>query len=138
MDSIPENNRLTKALAVKSKPHVLLVAENEQRIAPTRTAINAQLIQTSVCGPEELPATAAECSQYDAILLSNIPAAAITSDQIEALRQYVSQLGGGLIVCGGDRSFSVGNYAKSAINELLPVDSRDEESEDRPTRASPS
>lgn len=135
VDRNPENNRLTKAVAVKTKPHVLLVAEDEERIAPTRAAIDAQLIQTSVCEPQELPATAAECSQYDAVLLSNIPASEISNEQIEALRQYVNQLGGGLIVCGGDRSFSAGNYANSVINELLPVDSRDEEAEDRPTRA---
>lgn len=58
---------------------------------------------------------------YDGVVLVNHPAP--TRDQSESLRVFVEELGRGLVVIGGDRSFGMGEYATSDLEPLLPVSS---------------
>src|SRR5262249_38850543 len=41
--------------------------------------------------------------------------------QIDALASYVRDLGGGVVLMGGDRSLGPGGYARTAIEEVSPV-----------------
>lgn len=58
---------------------------------------------------------------HDGIVLVNVPAPAGT--EAEAIRVFVEELGRGLVVVGGDRSFGMGEYATSDLESLLPVSS---------------
>lgn len=59
--------------------------------------------------------------QYDAIVLSNIEAEFFTRAQLELVRQFVAERGGGLLVMGA-RSFEREGMATTPIAEVLPVD----------------
>ena len=59
-------------------------------------------------------------TDYRAVILNNVPAAAIPSPFSEAISPFVRN-GGGLITIGGDRSYGLGGYIGSAIETLLPV-----------------
>ena len=48
---------------------------------------------------------------------------------MEVARTYVQDLGGGLIMLGGDQSFGLGGYYKTTIEEILPVRSDFEKGE---------
>jgi hypothetical protein len=41
--------------------------------------------------------------------------------QLRALRTYVQNYGGGLLVAGGDHAFGPGSYARTPLEEMLPV-----------------
>jgi Mg-chelatase subunit ChlD len=58
---------------------------------------------------------------YDAVVLVNVPAP--PAAETERLAAYVEDLGRGLVVVGGDRSFGLGRYENTALEELLPVNS---------------
>jgi hypothetical protein len=45
----------------------------------------------------------------------------MTKPQMELLRNYVRDQGGGLVMLGGEESFGVGGYYHTAIEEALPV-----------------
>lgn len=62
-----------------------------------------------------------ELLTYDGVVLVNHPAP--TRAQAESLRVFVEELGRGLVVIGGDRSFGMGEYATSDLEALLPVSS---------------
>ena len=54
---------------------------------------------------------------------------------MEVARTYVRDLGGGLIMLGGDQSFGLGGYYKSTLEEILPVRSDFEKEKEKPSLA---
>ncbi|HYE19182.1 MAG TPA: VWA domain-containing protein [Tepidisphaeraceae bacterium] len=73
--------------------------------------------------PAELPAASAS-SEYlvaSIIALDNLPASAIPADRQLGLQQYVRDLGGALLITGGDRAFAAGMYPGTAIDALSPL-----------------
>ena len=68
------------------------------------------------------PQKAEDLFVYDAIVLDDIEAAYFTADQLELIYQFVSKRGGGFLMMGGQESFRQGEYDRTPIGELLPVD----------------
>ena len=61
-------------------------------------------------------------SNYDALILGNVPAESFTRDQMEIIRTSVFDQGCGLVMIGGPDSFGPGGYQSTPIEEALPVD----------------
>ena len=85
-------------------------------------------------GPE-LPDGRGCIDRYDLIILSNVPAEAVSKAQMAALQSYVRDAGGGLIAVGGDHSFTVGGYRGTPLEEILPVISESNTPKPKPTLA---
>ncbi len=58
---------------------------------------------------------------YDLVLLDNVPATDLTQAQMRLLASYVKDFGGGLVMLGGDKSFGLGGYYRTPIEDILPV-----------------
>ena len=75
--------------------------------------------------PKELehgfPTTKAALFKYDALIIGSIHASAFTAQQISLIKDFVSVRGGGLIMLGGPKSFTQGNWQNTGIDEILPV-----------------
>ncbi len=54
---------------------------------------------------------------------------------MEVARTYVQDLGGGLVMLGGDQSFGLGGYYKTNLEEILPVRSDFEKEKEKPSLA---
>ncbi len=67
------------------------------------------------------PSEPEELFAYDAVILDDIEAAFFSTDQQLLLRRFVSARGGGLMMLGGQESFSKGGYDQTPIGEMLPV-----------------
>ena len=59
--------------------------------------------------------------RYKAVILNNVPILKLQYQQIHDLRRYVEEEGGGLLICGGNRSFGRGGYFNSALDPIIPV-----------------
>ncbi len=59
---------------------------------------------------------------YDCVILDNVPAEALQADRMERLRALVNDQGVGLVMIGGERSFGAGNYLRTPVEAVLPVD----------------
>src|SRR5262249_2481476 len=55
------------------------------------------------------------------IVLENIALDDFSGRQLECLEQYVRDLGGGLVLVGGNRAFAPGHYPGSALERLSPL-----------------
>jgi hypothetical protein len=55
--------------------------------------------------------------------------------QMNLLRDYVSNLGGGLMMLGGEQSFGLGGYYKTPVEEILPVRCDFEKEKEKPSLA---
>lgn len=60
-------------------------------------------------------------ANYDVVFLSDIRASDLSTGQLDALASYVRDLGGGLVLMGGDRSMGPGGYSKTPVEEVSPV-----------------
>ncbi|MBW2408447.1 MAG: VWA domain-containing protein, partial [Deltaproteobacteria bacterium] len=60
-------------------------------------------------------------SAYNAIILDNLSGRSISFSAMEQLDKYVKDMGGGLLMIGGDQSFGAGYYKKTPVEKALPV-----------------
>jgi uncharacterized membrane protein len=58
---------------------------------------------------------------YSAIILDNVSGQALSLTAMENLEKYVKDIGGGLIMIGGDKSFGAGHYMNTPVERALPV-----------------
>lgn len=68
------------------------------------------------------PEKAEELFAYDAIILDDIEARFFLADQLQLIYEFVSRRGGGLLMMGGQESFRRGEYDRTPVGEMLPVD----------------
>jgi len=133
-DTLAENNRASALVLITGRPRLLLIEGQPDSARPLAAALNQQYIDVEIRPPEGMPAAPkgfpAELQGYQLLMLSNVPAASLSTGQMEAVRQFVRDFGGGLIVLGGDRALSAGGYHGTVLEEILPV--RCEPREDQP------
>lgn len=83
------------------------------------------LVRVSARDENELrggfPATPEELFAYDAIILDDVEAAFFTRNQLDLLRRFASERGGGLLCLGGADTLESGGYAATPLAPALPV-----------------
>ncbi len=120
-DAVPENDSLSAVTEVVAEPRVLAVGAQAPPAAPLTGLLGATGLRVAQAPAAGLPATAAGYAGLDALVLDDVPAAALRPAQVAALTQAVQEGGLGLVVLGGPHSFSLGGYAHTRLEQLLPV-----------------
>ena len=119
-DLLEENNRGEAAVRVEEGPRVLVLNADGQENNLTR-AIRAGNIPLDVAVAGTHPLTQASLDRYRAVVVENVPANDFGRLKMSRLAQFVEDLGGGLLLTGGERSFGNGGYYRSPLEEVLPV-----------------
>ena len=88
---------------------------------PLAAALAAAGVQTTVIAPEELPADPLSLQAYDVIFLENVSADEAPREAQALLRDYVHDMGGGLVMVGGPDTFGAGGWKGSPLESILPV-----------------
>jgi hypothetical protein len=70
--------------------------------------------------PQSLPLLATQYLAPSVIVLNNIAADALATSQ-DRLQQYVRDLGGSLVILGGDHAFAAGGYEGTPLETLSPL-----------------
>jgi uncharacterized membrane protein len=120
-DTIEENNRAVGTVAVRGRPRVLLAERDRSHAQALAAALRSQHIDVEVVEAEKIPADLAGLQKYDGLILSNVSSLKLAKRQMESIREYVRDYGGGLIMVGGEESFGLGGYYRTPIEEALPV-----------------
>ena len=120
-DTFPQNNESGSYTVVQGKPRVLLIEGEPGEAKFLNEALVAGGLVTDVRGPSESPLDPAGLRAYESVVLVNVPASKMTPNQMKAIQTYVRNLGGGLVVVGGDKSYGVGRYGHTPLEEALPV-----------------
>ena len=71
--------------------------------------------------PAALPLQGAAYLRPSVIVVNNTPAGRIAPQLQRRLSQYVRELGGALVIVGGERAFGAGRYGGSTLDELSPL-----------------
>ncbi|MEP3482741.1 MAG: glutamine amidotransferase [Fuerstiella sp.] len=68
------------------------------------------------------PEDAKDLFRYDAIIIDDLEADFFTADQMQLIQQFVAKRGGGLLMMGGQESFRQGEYDRTPVGQMLPLD----------------
>ena len=126
-DGEPANNHAAGVVAVRPALRALLFDPVPAEAEFLARALRTQNIDVSVYAEPAAFAAAAGpvgpemFADYDVVLLSNLSSLALTDAQMRALRDFVRDRGGGLVMLGGERSFGLGGYYDTPVEEALPV-----------------
>lgn len=121
-DSLPENNESWAFTIVGEAARVLLVEGTAGEASAFSAALADAKIQVDTLRPQQLPTTQLDpLLAYESVVLANVHGSDLRRDQMAVLQRYVAERGRGLVVLGGDRTFGLGDYAGTPLEETLPV-----------------
>lgn len=121
LDAVVQDNRAGGFLRVRGPSRVLILEGERGRSAPLAQALSAAAFRVDERGATGFPDDLAALAAYDLVVLSDVPARELSPDQMEQLATYVRELGGGLLLMGGDRSMGPGGYARTPVEEISPL-----------------
>ncbi len=122
LDTFGENDRADADTIVKGEPRTLVVAGNDTVATELVAALRNQRQQVDTIIPEALPAELTGLADYDSVVLVDVSRLRLSDRQLAALQVYVRELGKGLVMVGGPKSYGAGGYTKTPLEETLPVD----------------
>lgn len=134
-DTVAENNRASAAISFQGEPSVLIIDPRPADLRPLADVLRAEKINVELREPAGLPSTTEELQNIDLLLLSDISALQLGAGRMDLYRQWVRDFGGGFAMLGGDRSFGMGGYYGTPIEQMLPVGVEHEDRMDTPTVA---
>ncbi len=120
-DVIDENNSAGSITFFSGEGRVLVIAESERESAEFVAGLEAERIGVDSILADRAPTTLVEFNAYDAVVLCNVPAYAFSEAQQVAIKQYVEDGGGGLVMTGGPDAFGAGGWIGSPVEDVLPV-----------------
>ncbi len=142
-DAYYQNNRLDAFTQVEGPPRVLMVAPPAGEklpggeIRPDESSVLVGVLTSAgfdvkLIAPALLPADLPSLAQYNSVVLVDVPARELNQNQMENIRSYVRELGGGLVAVGGPTSFGVGGYYGTPLEDALPVNMQIKDEKRRP------
>lgn len=138
-DTEKANNAAVMTAPVKGKPNILYVEGGVLREPSSaghlKRALEHENMDVEVRGPRGLPSSAKDLEKYDLVMVSDVPAHFVGMAQMQALESYVTNLGGGLIMAGGEDSFGSGGYQGTRMEKIMPVRFDSEKTREQPNIA---
>ncbi len=119
-DRVAENNAGIGAVRVAGQRSVLVVNDDGAEDSLVH-ALRAVGIPIAVARAEDARLSRTALTAHRAVVLENVAAERIGSAGMRALREFVLERGGGLLMTGGRASFGIGGWYLSPVDELLPV-----------------
>lgn len=121
LDESAEDNARSTFVRVRGPARALVLDGDPGQTAFVAGALRAASMQVEEGGLDALPTDIATMAGFDLIVMGDIPASAFAPERISDLAAYVTELGGGLLLLGGDRSFGPGGFSRTPLEEVSPV-----------------
>ena len=134
-DTRYDNNRAFGIVSVSGKPKILLIDENESQTRYLSRVLEDAKIRVDVRNGLGVPNELADLQNYELVMFSDVPANRLNDKQMELIRTYIQDLGGGFMMLGSENSFGLGGYYKTPIEEVLPVRTDTEKKKENPSLA---
>jgi Ca-activated chloride channel family protein len=134
-DHFPLNNRISTTVKVHGQPRVLVIHRDTHKLRSFSRAMKKQGIEIDLRGARGLPDSLDALLAFDAIMLADVSATDLQPSQMEDLKRYVTDFGGGLAMLGSENSFGLGGYYKTPVEDVLPLTSRFEKEKQKPSLA---
>ena len=120
-DTISENNKLEAIVIVTGMPSVLVVEGLPDSGADVINALTATGFKVRTVSPDQFPTSLQTLLGYDTTVLVDVNIDSLSLDIMERIKIAVGDLGHGLVVIGGEQSFTIGGYHESPLEDVIPV-----------------
>lgn len=134
-DTISENNQSGVAVLCEGPSRILLITDKIESARYLEWALRQEGIELSVRPQEGMPTQMSDLQNHDAVIIDNVPASALSPAQMDLLRSYVRDFGGGLLMLGGDQAYGLGGYFRTPVEDVLPVSCDFQKEEESPSLA---
>ena len=121
-DSILENNEAYGYVSVRGQPRALYVEGDAGQTDVLEHILESNGFAADIVSPHEFTTELADLRSSAVLILSNVSADDLSNDRMDLMESYVRDLGKGLVVIGGERSFGMGGYHGTALERVLPVE----------------
>ncbi len=121
-DTIIDNNRAETFSVISGKGRALLLSSDLAMDNALIEALREEKIDIDVMSAEGADLTLGLLMGYGCVILANVPANYYDDVQHANLVNYVRNLGGGLIMTGGNEGFGAGGWIGSPVEGIMPVD----------------
>ena len=119
-DRVPLNDGGRGVVRGIAPAQVLAITPNGREDRLTRS-LRAVGLDVRTSAPGGAPLTLNALDAVRCVVLEDVAAGDLPSGSLSVLAAWVRDLGGGLLMTGGNASFGVGGYHKSAVEDVLPV-----------------
>ncbi|MBV9897927.1 MAG: VWA domain-containing protein [Chloroflexi bacterium] len=120
-DTLAQNNTAYAVVEVQGPPRVLIAEQRPGEGDAIASALTSSGMRLDRIAASDLPEQTDALGSYAAVVLADVSATGLSDAQQTALRDYVRDLGRGLLATGGDTSFGQGDYIGTPLDDLLPV-----------------
>lgn len=122
-DVISENNSTVAYTTVEGPPKVLFIGkeESQEEDGLLIDALRREHIEVRWADAETLHLSTAVVQDYAAIIIANTGADLFSAEQQRMFATYVRDLGGGLVMIGGNDSFGAGGWQGSPVEDVMPI-----------------
>ncbi len=125
--TFPKNEHYSRSVWVSGPARVLYVEGHAASAHYLERALVASGIEVDTVPPSALSAKSSDLTDYDAVILSDLPPQNLNDDLMRAIESYVRDEGGGLVFAGGESSYGKEGYSGSPVEKVLPIWFRVEE-----------
>jgi uncharacterized membrane protein len=120
-DTFFQNNEDLSFTRGTQKARILYLTDESSRLTYLADALKVQGIDLDHKRVRDISGTIHGFFDYNAIIFDNISGRSLSYSIMEHIEKYVKDMGGGLIMIGGDKSFGAGYYKKTPMEKALPV-----------------
>jgi Mg-chelatase subunit ChlD len=120
-DTLAQNNSAGAYVIVQGPPRVLVIEGTPGEGQYLVDALRTMGLQVDVSPPDGAALDGGNLLAYASTVLVDVPADSLPNGRMLTLKSYVRDHGGGLLVVGGDKAFGPGGYARTPLEDMLPV-----------------
>ncbi|MBE0411491.1 MAG: VWA domain-containing protein, partial [Anaerolineales bacterium] len=120
-DTLLQNNEASAFTIIHGPAQILVVEGVSGEAANLVSALRSTEMDVTLVSPANLPTTLPELTNFETIILANVPAEALPTGVMQTLQSYTRDMGRGLLMTGGETAFGAGGYLRSPLEEALPV-----------------
>ena len=113
------SDELHKWITTKDRERILLLSENssEHKLPEKLLMAKNYPLQSVVAGTDTIPT---DLTSFSTVILNNISNKQLPDGFLQHLKTRVRN-GGGLVIIGGDKSFGLGGYIDTPLEEISPL-----------------
>lgn len=119
-DRVASNNTAEAFTITPGEGSVLIVNPAGVPDTLSRT-LAGQGIRVETRPPAATPTDLLQMQAFDLVILENVGAYDMPTAAHRTLREFVTTLGGGLVMTGGEQSFGAGGWMGTPLEDILPV-----------------
>lgn len=120
-DTVSINNEYHAFTEAGGTERILLVEGARNESKEFKKLLSSANISFDIASPASVPSKLEGLNLYRCIIMENTAADGLPEGFKNALPSYIKDYGGGFIVIGGKKSFALGGYKDTAIEDVLPV-----------------